>query len=144
MATESDRFKEILRSSGASVTSARLAIFETLMNSDRPLKNGEIATLTPNVNRASVYRALELFGKLGITASSMRGWTSFTELAEPFKPHHHHLHCTDCHQVVAINTPELERVINQLASSRGYQMTSHHIELYGLCPKCQDDLGKSL
>lgn|SRR5690606_16643337 len=137
--SELDRFKEILRSSGASMTSARQAIFETLLRSDRPLKNGEIAQLTPSVNRASVYRTLELFDRLGITTTTSRGWTPLTELAEPFKPHHHHIHCTNCRQIEAINTPELEQLIERLARGNGYQMTSHHIELYGMCPACQDN-----
>lgn len=142
MASELDRFREILRSSGASVTRARRAIFETLLRSDRPLKNGEIASLTPSVNRASVYRTLEIFDRLGITTTTRRGWTPLTELAEPFKPHHHHLHCTNCQEIIAINTPELERLIEKLARSNSYQMTSHHIELYGVCPACQPILQK--
>lgn len=139
MPTELDRFREILRKNNVSVTAARQAIFSTLLYSDKPLKNGEVAALTPSVNRASVYRALELFDHLGITATLVRGWTPYTELAEPFRPHHHHLQCTNCRELISLDPPELERLIERLAFSHGYQMTAHHIELHGLCPRCQKD-----
>lgn len=136
MNKESERFKEILRSNGVSVTAARSKIFDTLLKSDRPLKNGEVAARTPEVNRASVYRALELFDRLGITTTMMRGWIPFVELAEPFKPHHHHLQCTKCHELIAVDTPELEELIDRIAATHGYQLITHYVELSGLCSQC--------
>ena len=135
--TEFERFKEILRNHDVSVTTARSRIFSTLLKTSQPLKKGEIAARTPEVNRASVYRALDLFDRLGITTTMVRGWTPFVELAEPFKPHHHHLLCTSCHQLIALDNAELEQIIQTLAASHGYELSLHHIELEGLCPRCQ-------
>lgn len=137
MHQEFERFEALLRHNNVSVTAARSHIFATLLNSDRPLKNGEIATLTPEVNRASVYRVLELFDSLGITATITRGWTHFVELAEPFKPHHHHLQCTHCHRLIALDSAALEELVGQLANEHDFMLSAHHVELSGLCPDCK-------
>lgn len=130
----------ILKEAGQSVTKPRQAVFETLSHTDEPLKNGEIAKRTPQVDRASVYRTLELFTKLGITTTTIRGWTPFTELAEPFKPHHHHMICEQCGNVEEIASDTLEDVLTLIANRHQFTLKSHTVELSGLCNTC----GKSL
>lgn len=137
MAIEHEKLQQILKDNNVSITTVRRAIFTTLLGSDRPLKKGEVAARTKSVNRASVYRTLDLFEALGITTTMVRGWTPFVELADPFKPHHHHLECTHCRQLVALDTPELEQLVEKLAHKYGYELSMHHIELQGLCPRCQ-------
>ncbi len=137
MSAEEERFKQILRSNHTSVTSARLAIFHTLLASHKPLKNGEIAARTPDINRASVYRVLDLFGRLGITTTLVRGWTPFIELADPFKPHHHHLLCDLCGKAIAIRSDQIEATIDEIVAKQSFLPTSHHFEINGICKDCQ-------
>ena len=139
MASEIDNFTQLLRTHDVNVTAARLAIFRTLLKSEAPLKNGEIASLTPSVNRASVYRTLELFDRLGVTMTFVRGWTPFIELAEPFRPHHHHLVCEKCDGVTVITSDEVEKLIHQLAKIHSFAPSSHHFEIKGLCKSCRLD-----
>lgn len=137
MVSEIDNFTQLLRARDVNVTAVRLAIFKTLLKSDVPLKNGEVASRTPSVNRASVYRTLELFDRLGVTTTLVRGWTPFIELAEPFKPHHHHLVCEKCGVITAITSEEIEKSIHQLAKMHSFVPSSHHFEIKGLCENCQ-------
>lgn len=133
-------FDSILRKSGQSVTKPRRAVFDALTRADSPLKNGEIAKLTPFIDRASVYRTLELFAKLGITTTTIRGWTPFTELAEPFKPHHHHMICEQCGVVEEIESDTLEDMLTILASRHSFTLRSHTVELSGICARCSKNL----
>ena len=137
MNTDADNFAQLLKNNGVSVTTARRAIFHTLRDADEPLKNGEIARRTPTVDRASVYRTLELFARLGITETVMRGWTPYTELAEPFTPHHHHIICENCGKVVEIENDTLEDVLNLVASRYDFALQKHVVELSGLCADCR-------
>lgn len=132
-----DKFAAILKAHTVSLTSVRRLIFETLLEADTPLKNGEIARRTPAVDRASVYRTLELFGKLGITETIIRGWTPFTELAEPFKAHHHHITCDQCGRVVEIENNTLEDVLALIAGRHNFTLSKHTVELSGVCSDCQ-------
>lgn len=134
---DSDRFTQILKDNNTSVTKVRRAIFTALSEADKPLKNGQVATLVPSVDRASVYRTLELFAQLGITTTTIRGWTPFTELAEPFKQHHHHIICEQCGKVVEIENDTLEDVLNIVAARHDFSLTKHIVELTGLCGSCQ-------
>lgn len=131
-----DKFTQILKENAVSVTSVRRAIFSALSDAEKPLKNGEIAALVPTVDRASVYRTLELFDRLGITTTLIRGWTPFTELAEPFKVHHHHITCEHCGKVVEIENDTLEDVLSLIAKRHSFTLTKHTVELTGLCQEC--------
>ncbi len=132
-----DRFADILKQNDVSVTTVRRAIFDALATADKPLKNGEIATLVPTVDRASVYRTLELFDRLGLTTTIVRGWTPFTELAEPFKAHHHHIACERCGTVVEIENDTLEDVLGLIAGRHDFELTKHVVELTGVCKNCR-------
>ncbi len=133
----SDKFAQILKKNNVSLTTTRKAIFATLLRSEKPLKKGEIARLTPSVDRASVYRTLELFSRLGITTTIVRGWTPFTELAEPFKAHHHHITCDQCGMIVEIENDTLEDVLSLIAGRHNFTLTKHTVELSGLCDQCR-------
>lgn len=132
-----DKFVQILKDNDVSVTSVRRLIFDALAEADKPLKNGEVAALVPSVDRASVYRTLELFNRLGITTTIIRGWTPFSELAEPFKAHHHHITCERCGKVVEIENDTLEDVLGIVAARHDFSLKKHVVELTGLCGDCQ-------
>lgn len=133
----SNEFITILKAAGQSITKPRMAVFETLLHAETPLKNGEVAKRTTTVDRASVYRTLELFAQLGITTTTIRGWTPFTELAEPFKPHHHHFICSTCASVEEIASDTLEDILNIIAMRHNFHLTSHIVELTGTCSTCR-------
>ena len=134
---ELQQFKKILKAHNVSITQARLAVFITLQQAHEPLKTGEVARRTSNVNRTSVYRTLELFTKLGITATIVRGWIPHTELAEPFKAHHHHFICSRCQDTVSIEDEQLENTLATIARHHGFTVEHHTVELSGLCQHCQ-------
>ena len=138
MKTDTSAFTAILQAHNVSVTATRIAIFTTLLHADAPLKNGEIAKRTPSVDRASVYRNLELFATLGITITTIRGWTPLTELAEPFKSHHHHIICEECGAIEEIESNTLEDVLGIIASRHNYSLKKHIVELTGVCKQCND------
>ena len=136
--SEHDKFSTILKHNHVSITKPRLAIFRVLVDAKEPLKNGEIARLTPSIDRASVYRTLELFASLSITNTVIRGWTPLTELAGPFRAHHHHISCTECGTTENIEDGTLEDVLKLVASKKGYQLAEHSVELTGLCSSCKE------
>jgi len=133
-----DKFTQILKDNDVSVTTVRHTIFAALAEADKPLKNGEVAALVPSVDRASVYRTLELFSRLGITTTIIRGWTPFTELAEPFKAHHHHMTCERCGKVIEIENDTLEDVLSIVAARYDFTLKKHVVELTGVCAACRE------
>jgi len=117
-------------------TTPRQAVFRALADAAEPSYLYEIIHACTNIDRTTVYRTLELYVTLGIVEIIHVGWKKRYELAEPFKPHHHHLQCTICGELIAIDTPHLEGYIETTATNYGYRLTQHHIELRGVCKTC--------
>lgn len=131
-----EQLSELLYRHGFRITTARKAVFAVLQHADKPLFIRQIVDACAAIDRTSVYRTLELFSQLGIVASVQAGWKARYELADPFKPHHHHLQCNRCGEIIAIELPELEEQVHQVAKNYRYTLTSHHIELHGSCASC--------
>lgn len=134
-----DQLEEILHKAGSRLTEPRRQVFMILEGASQPLSLRQISSRVEGVNRASIYRTLEIFNSLNIIEIVYVGWKKRYELASPFQPHHHHLQCVQCQELISLSTPELETVISQLASAHGYRLISHHIELRGLCMNCRTE-----
>lgn len=128
--------KLILSTHRLRLTEARKLVFKALESSREPLSVAQIHQQCPRIDRTSAYRVVQAFLGLNIITEVPRGWKVRYELAEPFNAHHHHLQCQKCGEVVTLNQPELESAIHSLASKYKYTLTSHHIELRGICSKC--------
>lgn len=137
MASKSDLLSTSLRQAGYSLTKPRLAVFKSLENSE-PLTMHELIERTPAIDRATVYRVIELFQELGIVKRLQIGWKYKLELSDAFNPHHHHLSCTNCGKTIVIHEDKtIEQLIHQLASSNNFKLTDHQLEIQGLCQNCQ-------
>jgi len=135
MADTHETFRRLLKNAGYSLTGARSAVFAALLGQE-PMSMHQLVGKVAGVDRASVYRSIELFETLGIVQRLNTGWKYKLELTDKFATHHHHLTCTDCGKTVALSETELERFIEQIARSHGFRPVSHQIELQGLCASC--------
>ncbi|HMQ97157.1 MAG TPA: Fur family transcriptional regulator, partial [Candidatus Nanoperiomorbaceae bacterium] len=120
-----EHLEELLRTSGNRLTNPRRQVFTALQQADEPLSLQRLLALAPGTDRTSIYRTLELYEQLHIIDIVHIGWKKRYELADPFKPHHHHLQCTKCHELIAIDTPELEQLISIIAKKHNYTITDH-------------------
>lgn len=136
MASPQEVFREILKNSGYSVTEARMAVFKALVGQE-PMSMHSLVALAETADRASVYRAVDLFEKLGIVQRLNTGWKYKIELTDRFNDHHHHISCTVCGKTVAMNEQQLEQFIETLAREHGFTLESHQIEIQGVCKECQ-------
>ena len=81
---------------------------------------------------------MDVFIELGVAQSiQLENGKSLYELSDSDGHHHHHIVCRSCHKVDRIDFcmgGELERY----ASQKGYSRLKHTIEVFGLCPVCDD------
>lgn len=137
METSVAKLKSTLKAAHYSATKPRVAVFNQLA-ARGPLRVGALAQqLTDTVDRATVYRTVELFEKLGIVNRIWHGFKHQVELSEIFTPHHHHALCQNCGNTIDIASPELESTLARLAKSHDFLALSHSVELLGYCNKCQ-------
>lgn len=138
MLPEAPTLKSTLKAHGYSATKTRQHVFNALADSDALSMNQLIRKLQHKMDRASIYRTVELFEKLGIINRLQIGWKYKLELSEAFAGHHHHATCLQCERVIAFEeSPELEADIHKLAEELNLKLTSHSLELRGICANCQ-------
>jgi len=128
--------EQTLRKSGYSVTSQRLTVFKELQRKHDPITIVELSNRVQNVDKASVYRIVELFVRIGLVHRVWSGFKSKIELSEAFSPHHHHFTCSNCGEMRGIHNDQLESAIKLVAKEQGLKLTYHSIELGGYCKKC--------
>jgi Fur family ferric uptake transcriptional regulator len=95
-----------------------------------------LAKKDPHIGLATIYRTLNLFCEAGLAQARHFGsQTQYDNVAH--KGHHDHLICTGCGRIVEFENEEIERLQSQVASRHGFAITTHKLELYGLCSHCR-------
>lgn len=138
-----ERFKELLKHNNLKYTKQREIILQTLYNSDKHFTPESLYMLIKenypelNVGIATVYRTLNLLEDSNIATSISFGSAGKKfELAN--KPHHDHLICKCCGLIVEFEDEYIEKRQEEIASANGFKLTSHLMQLYGICEKCQE------
>jgi Fur family ferric uptake transcriptional regulator len=130
-----------LRERGERVTPARLAVVEVLAGTEEHLSAEQIGEraeeLRPGIHRATVYRALDALGELGLVTHVHLGRAGTTyHLAGDLVPLHLHLRCSECGTVVDVAGDILEPVRRKLQRELGFQLVPEQVALIGLCAEC--------
>lgn len=137
MSNTIERLAETLKSHGLSLTRPRKRVFETL-NGQEPLPLSAMVDACPDIDRASVYRTLDVFERLGIIRKIPIGWNYRYELTDSFSHHHHHAVCLRCGTLLALpDSPALESALQHLATKQDFKVVDHEIELRGYCSNCR-------
>ena len=130
------QFYAQLEAAGLRRTQTRIRIFEVLAAASAPLSIQDIIACIGSSHFVSVYRNIDRLQAAGIIKAVPQGLKYRYELSDVYKPHHHHISCTNCAAAATIDDAAIEQQINQLALNADYRLTHHHLELYGRCSKC--------
>jgi Fe2+ or Zn2+ uptake regulation protein len=132
-----EQLKNTLKKHGQSLTKARAAVFKALEDKEPQTMREIVAACEGKADRASVYRAVALFEKLGIAQRLQIGWKYKLELSDAFHRHHHHLTCTNCGRTIPLpEDRQLEARLHTLSRAQGFLMKGHQLEIQGLCSQC--------
>ncbi len=136
MNAQLNHLKRTLKKSDYSLTHPREAVFMALQNQE-PLSMKELVAACPKIDRASIYRTVALFEKLGIVHRVNIGWKYKIELSDSFHHHHHHLTCMKCGAVIPFaEDMDLQESIQLIATVHNFEMSGHQLEIQGLCGLC--------
>ncbi len=132
-----DSLKALLQKDGKSLTKPRKVIFDVLLNQEPIDMKAVIKRTAGKLDRATVYRNIELFEKLGIVHRVNIGWKYKIELSDVFHGHHHHFYCTNCGNMFTLEASAmLETMIDTVAAKSSFSPRGHQLEIYGFCKKC--------
>jgi Fur family ferric uptake transcriptional regulator len=132
------QFKTTLKTADCSLTKTRQLVFTALQDKEPQTMAEVVAACGGQVNRASVYRTIALFERLGIVQRLQIGWKYKLELSDAFHHHHHHLTCRQCGTTIPLPEDEqLEKRLKELAKGQNFAMRGHQLEIQGICQNCQ-------
>lgn len=97
---------------------------------------------TPSVGRATIFRTLDLLVEMDLLErvhlEASGASSSAYVLCGLADTHHHHTVCTRCGEVSNLEGCFLDaRRLRGLSAQGSFRVDDHHLELYGVCAKCQ-------
>jgi Fur family transcriptional regulator, ferric uptake regulator len=131
-----------LETKGVRLTAQRRALIETIQQADAHL---DAATLLerarqrdPNIDRATVYRTLELLKRLGLIDEldlmHLNGEKHYYEVKT--QKDHLHLACFRCGEIEEFDSPTFQRLKREIAAQNGFAVQVMRLEVGGLCRRC--------
>ncbi len=91
----------------------------------------------PRVSVATVYRTMKLLAESGLANAQNFGDGQTRYEPTVGREHHDHLICTRCGTIIEFENDRIEQMQDAVARKHGFRVTSHKMELYGLCRNCQ-------
>lgn len=129
---------DALREAGLRATRQRTTVLEALH--DRPDAvtaqelHAELRAAGEPVGLTTVYRTLAALADAGFLDEFRReGEQAFRLCSDA---HHHHIICEACNRVEEIAAEEVERWVDAVASRRGFRVTGHRADVFGVCATC--------
>jgi Fur family ferric uptake transcriptional regulator len=117
----------------------REAIVDTFLRSQSHLSVDDLLHLVqkrrPDVGRTTVYRTLKLLQAAGLAQElELRGESRFER--EYNRAHHDHFICQHCGDIIEFESPEIERLQDEIAASLGFVIEGHRHQIFGQCRAC--------
>ncbi len=126
---------------GLKSTRQRTMIVETFFETEGHLSVEElwdkVRGADARVSVATVYRTMKLLSESGLAHARNFGDGQTRYEAAVGRHHHDHLICTNCGTIVEFENDRIEAMQDAVARRHGFKVTSHKMELYGLCKNCQ-------
>ncbi|HEY3051384.1 MAG TPA: Fur family transcriptional regulator [Gaiellaceae bacterium] len=131
--------QQLLAQRGIRSTRQRLQVMEALASEPNDATAQEIHQSLRSSGRriglATVYRTLALLSRAGVVDALMHrpGEVCYRLCGDG---HHHHLTCSECHQVVELGDCKLGPWLDELGGAHGFTVTDHAVEVTGVCSSC--------
>jgi Fur family transcriptional regulator, ferric uptake regulator len=127
---------------GVRLTSQRRALIETIQHADGHLDAASLLELArrrdPNIDRATVYRTIELLKRLGLIDEldlmHLNGEKHYYEVKT--QKDHLHLACFRCGEIEEFSSPTFERLKREIGARNEFDIQVMRLEVGGLCRKC--------
>lgn len=127
---------------GIRLTAQRRALIETIQEADGHLDAAGLLELArkrdPKIDRATVYRTLELLKRLGLIDEldlmHINGEKHYYEVRT--QKDHLHLTCLSCGAVTEFTSPTFERLKREIAKENTFDIQVMRLEVGGYCEAC--------
>ena len=141
MKKSTTRYNEFLSKHNLKSTRQRAIIFESFIKTKKHVSAEQfcsiIKKIDSSVGQATIYRMLKLLVESGIASKLEIGNSVPLYELNMEQDHHDHLICENCQKCIEFNDHRIEELQVEIAATYGFQLTSHQMQLYGLCSDCR-------
>jgi Fur family peroxide stress response transcriptional regulator len=97
----------------------------------------QIQAQFPTTSPATVYKTLNLLKDLGEVLEL--GFSNDDNRYDGSNPDPHpHLICIRCRKIIDPEASVEQELVQRVARQSGYQIIGHRLDIYGVCPDCQE------
>jgi Fur family transcriptional regulator, ferric uptake regulator len=127
---------------GIRLTAQRRALIETIQEATSHLDAASLLALArkrdPKINRATVYRTIDLLKRLGLIDEldlmHLQGEKHYYEVKT--RKDHLHLACFRCGAIEEFSSPAFERLKREIGAKNDFDIQVIRLEVGGLCKRC--------
>ena len=142
--------KQILSDLNVSITNPRILVLEALLEIKNPITVEDLQSkLQSKVAKSTLYRVLNDLKKINIINEFISpDNNTVIELSLEDDPHHHHLFCSDCGEVIDVELSNnfeklLTKEIKRIEKKFNFIIEDHRVEMFGQCTDlCQNCIKK--
>ena len=127
---------------GIRMTTQRRTLIETIQEATSHLDAESLWKLArerdPNIDRATVYRTIDLLKRLGLIDEldlmHLNGEKHYYEVKT--QKDHLHLACFHCGEIMEFSSPSFERLKQEIGEKNNFDIQVIRLEVGGLCKRC--------
>ena len=123
-----------------SITNPRIIVLEQLLKYKKPISvDSLLSSLNNQVAKSTLYRVLNDLKDINILHEfSTPDNQTVVELILEDHPHHHHLFCSDCGEIIDVEMAtefenRLLKEIKRIEKKFNFVIEDHRLELFGKC-----------
>jgi Fur family peroxide stress response transcriptional regulator len=144
MSDSESRFQQLsarLKAHDCRMTPQRVALLRLIATSEGHPSAAhlyeQIKAQFPTTSLATVYKTLDLLKELGEVLEL--GFSNDHNRYDGNRPYPHpHLICLRCRNIIDPQVSLVDDLTQEVAQLTGYQVISHRLDFYGLCPECRE------
>ena len=138
---EIDVLEEYISVNNLKITKQRRTVLKIFLESKDHVSveelYNEVLKTEPKIGLATVYRTLALLTKSGLALETDFGDGQKRYESSYRSLHHDHMVCTECGKILEFNHPLIEKYQEEVAKQNNFKITSHKLDLFGLCKDCK-------
>jgi len=138
---EQEVLEDYISQHNLKITKQRRAVLEAFLGIEDHISAEDLYKIVsakePKIGLATVYRTLSLLTQSGLAAELDFGEGQKRYEHKYLHSHHDHMICTQCGKILEFQNPMIEKLQEDVAHEHRFEMTSHKLDLFGLCSDCQ-------
>lgn len=138
---EKEQFIKLFKQDRIDRFEDRLAVLEIFLGTERHLTLIELGELLAEaghpLEKDFIQATLDLMCHYGFAQKNRFHNGDARYEHRHLGQHHDHMVCTKCNTIIEFENQAIEQLQTQIASTYGFHMLQHKMELYGICRECR-------